>query len=219
MDIAKIRKKLKETKEMAREPSSPPPPEIEPPKETPEIEPALSEEGIESVEETPIAVEHKEKPKEPSEVISEAKEDIEELLTFKLSNEDYAFKVSDIEEILRPQRYAWVPKTENFVLGITSLRGKIIPLIDLKKRINLDGGYDEEKSKILILRGPKGSIGVVVDKVIDVIRVSSGEIVEPPSHLNEEKAKFIEGVVIVNNRFVSVMRLSEVMNFTISVTK
>jgi len=217
MDIAKIRKKLKETKEMAREPSPPPPPEVEPQKETPEIEPVLPEESVELTEEAPA--EPEETPQKPLEPIPEPYDDTEELLTFKLSNEDYAFKVSEIEEILRPQRYAWVPKTESFILGITSLRGKIIPLIDLKKRISLEGGYDGDKSKILILRGPKGSIGVVVDKVIDVIRVSSEEIVEPPSHLNEEKAKFIEGVVIVGNRFVSVMRLSEIMNFTIGATK
>jgi len=217
MDIAKIRKKLKETKEMAREPSPPPPPEVEPQKETPEIEPVLPEESAELTEEAPTETE--ETPQKPLEPIPEPYDDTEELLTFKLSNEDYAFKVSEIEEILRPQRYAWVPKTESFILGITSLRGKIIPLIDLKKRISLEGGYDGDKSKILILRGPKGSIGVVVDKVIDVIRVSSEEIVEPPSHLNEEKAKFIEGVVIVGNRFVSVMRLSEIMNFTIGATK
>jgi len=217
MDIAKIRKKLKETKEMAREPSPPPPPEVEPQKEIPDIEPILPEESKELIEEA--LTEPEETPQKPLEPISELYDDTEELLTFKLSNEDYAIRVSEIEEILRPQRYAWVPKTESFILGITSLRGKIIPLIDLKKRINLEGRYNGDKSKILILRGPKGSIGVVVDKVADVIRVSSEEIVEPPSHLIEDKAKFIEGVVIVGNRFVSVMRLSEIMNFTIGAAR
>ncbi len=60
-----------------------------------------------------------------------------ELLTFSLSNEEYAFRVSDVEEVLRMQRITMVPTMPDYVLGITSLRGKIIPVIDLKTRLNL----------------------------------------------------------------------------------
>ena len=60
-----------------------------------------------------------------------------ELLTFSLSNEEYAFRVSDVEEVLRMQKITMVPTMPDYVLGITSLRGKIIPVIDLKTRLSL----------------------------------------------------------------------------------
>lgn len=142
-------------------------------------------------------------------------DDIVELLTFKLGTEDYAFRVPDIEEILRTQRITTVPKVEEFIVGITSLRGKIIPVVDLKGRFYLKGGEQNDKAKILILRGPRGSIGVLVDKVINVIRIPSSGIVDPPTHLTETELKFIEGVAVADNRFISVVRVSEALNFKI----
>lgn len=261
MDIAKIRKKLKEAKspqqtEAEKEVQESSEPEvdaagskeeseeaIQQPEEVPQDEtlhtlrekPEEESEfhetliGEESVtEETPAqrypSAEIKEEEAEPerAEEKQEApvegtmQDDIVELLTFKLSNEDYAFRVSDIEEILRLQRVASVPRAQEFVFGITSLRGKIIPLLDIKKRLNLIGEDNNAKPKILILKGSKGSIGVLVDRVIDVIRVSSDVIVEPPAHLTESELKFIEGIAVSDNRFVSIVRIEEVLNFNIS---
>ncbi|MDP2168180.1 MAG: chemotaxis protein CheW [Thermodesulfovibrionales bacterium] len=269
MDIAKIRKKLKEAKEARQaekeaeaehsaEPivgagaefpeavagiipsphaeektgDSGPSEETEypayekPPEEDAEhvaLQPDIEEEEPEAEEaagELP-AKERMPSPKEPESTVppspdKEQEGDMVELLTFKLAKEDYAFKVSDVEEILKLQRFAKVPRTEKFMLGITSLRGKIIPLIDLRIRFSLSEDGAQGKEKIVILKGPKGSIGALVDRVIDVIRIPSGDIVEPPSHLSEAEAKFIEGVVVADNRFISVVRLQEAMNFRMS---
>ena len=70
-------------------------------------------------------------------VSSEDTVEMVELLTFSLSNEEYAFRVPAVEEVIRSQLIAYVPTMPGYVLGITSLRGKIIPVIDLKTRLNL----------------------------------------------------------------------------------
>lgn len=188
-------------------------------------EQALSAEKFEehpAPEERAIPAEDEEPPvsEPPPVVVTESQlptsEDaIVELLTFTLGTEVYAFKVSDIEEILRPQRYAPVPRTEDFIMGITSLRGKIIPLIDLKKRLSMPSEGGSGREKILILRGPRGSIGALVDKVIDVIRIPAEGIVAPPSHLSETQVKFLEGVVLSGGAFISVFRLEEALNFKV----
>ncbi|MBI4689819.1 MAG: purine-binding chemotaxis protein CheW [Nitrospirae bacterium] len=147
---------------------------------------------------------------EPMETIED--EDIVELLTFCLSTEDFAFRVSDIEEILRFQRIATVPKVPDYILGITSLRGKIIPVIDLRKRLSIkvEEEMDLLRKKILILKGSRGPIGTLIDKVKGVVRISLAEIVDPPAHLTEIELMFIEGVVLYHGRFISVIRMEKI---------
>lgn len=144
---------------------------------------------------------------------AEKAEEIIEMLTFRLLKEEFAFRISQLDEILRYQRITMVPKVPKYVLGITSLRGKIIPVIDLKLRLSLTDKQSDLDSagKILILKGPGGPIGATVDKVVGVVRISKSEILPPPSHLSETGLKFIDGVTIVDKRFVSIINMEEVV--------
>jgi purine-binding chemotaxis protein CheW len=144
---------------------------------------------------------------------AEKAEEIIEMLTFRLLKEEFAFRISQLDEILRYQRITMVPKVPKYVLGITSLRGKIIPVIDLKLKLSLTDKQSDLDStgKILILKGPGGPIGATVDKVVGVVRISKSEILPPPSHLSETGLKFIDGVAIVDKRFVSIINMEEVV--------
>jgi purine-binding chemotaxis protein CheW len=140
--------------------------------------------------------------------------DVIEILTFSLLKEEYAFRISQLEEIRRYQMITIVPKLPNYVLGITSLRGKVIPVIDLKTKLSLKDkptGIDQ-RGKILIIKGPKGPIGAAVDKVIGVIRIAKKEILPPPSHLTEKEIKFIEGIAVVDKRFISIIHMEETID-------
>jgi purine-binding chemotaxis protein CheW len=134
-----------------------------------------------------------------------------EILTFHLSKEDFAFRISQLHEIIRFQRITKVPKTSDFVLGITSLRGKTIPVIDLKQKLFLTDkvSFKNRDSKILIIKGSKGPIGVAVDKVVGVVNIPKSELLPPPSHLSETELRFIDGIAIVDKRFVSIINMEE----------
>ena len=150
-----------------------------------------------------------------------------ELLTFSLGTEEFAFKVSEVEEILKLQRMTKVPTMRDYVIGITSLRGKIIPVIDLKARLNLkhagevpEYGTEENpgggrEAKILIIEGLQGFIGATIDRVIGVVSLPKDRVLEPPSHLSEAEIKYIEGVVIFEKRFISVLCAEGTMNIEI----
>lgn len=258
MDIAKIRKKIKEGKEekekaqvastrnsdtrVATDRAESP--EVTPsPEETEELrgseekpvtkEASAAHEQQDETEEAPShetitppaeSVIHKAVPAAKAAEPEEISEAIVELLTFHLSTEEFAFRVFDIEEILRFQRIMPVPKVPDYILGITSLRGKIIPVIDLKKRLSIKGKgdtvladlqADNSRKKILTLKGPKGPAGAVIDKVKGVIRISPSEIVEPPAHLSEAELMFIEGVVLYNSRFISVIRMEKILEINL----
>ena len=150
-------------------------------------------------------------------VASEGTKNIIEILTFKLLGEDFAFRVSDLDEILKFQHITIVPKLPDYVLGVTSLRGKVIPVIDLKAKLSLRGeaADDSHGKKILIMKGPKGRIGAAVDKVTGFVRFAETELLPPPSHLSEEQAKFISGIAVVEKRFVSILNMQEAIALSI----
>ncbi len=141
----------------------------------------------------------------PEETIS----GIIELLTFQLAAEEFAFRISEVEEILKPQQITMVPKAPDYILGITSVRGKVMPVLDLKKRLSIkdNGASGKVRKKILMLKGPKGRIGTMIDRINGVIRIDESDIAEPPAHLSESDLMFVGGVVLYNGRFISVIRL------------
>jgi len=140
---------------------------------------------------------------------------IVEFLTFQLASEEFAFRISEVEEILTPQQITPVPKAPDYVLGITSVRGKVMPVLDLKIRLSIKdndasaSGGGKVRKKILTLKGPKGRIGTMIDRINGVIRIDESEIAEPPAHLNESDLMFVAGVVLYDSRFISVIRLEE----------
>ena len=166
----------------------------------------------------------------PEDITAHQDEDMVELLTFSLSHEEYAFRVPEVEEILRFQKIARVPTMPDYVLGITSLRGKIIPVIDLKTRLNLQarssgagssgelpetGQKTGTENKILIIEGPKGLIGASIDNVRGVVRLPRTAVLQPPGNLDENELRFIEGIVVLKKRFISIIHSEVAMDIQV----
>ncbi|MEJ2695898.1 MAG: chemotaxis protein CheW [Candidatus Sulfobium sp.] len=249
MDIAKIRKKAKEKELKAAQKHEGPageeigpaagPPEV-PAEETDTIrevseeaedpagEDLIRESGPlpEALQTEAVAIPYEEEREEPHEneaPSSEATVEVLELLSFTVAEKEFAFRIADVEEIIPYQGITLVPLLPHYVSGITSLRGKIIPVIDLKSRFALGQARERStssgspetngaKGKILILSGPKGIIGATVDKIKGVVRFPEDSMLAPPAHLTEEERKFIDGVVIQEKRFISIVRFGDAMN-------
>ena len=248
MDIAKIRKKAlskdagrKPVEKLGEKPVSAPAGDEK--REDQEKQAVVEEKGAaleempaaEIVAEIPAGEEARDDDKAgipAAEDITEADAgELVELLTFSLSNEEYAFRVSDVEEVLRMQKITMVPAMPDYVLGITSLRGKIIPVIDLKRRLGLqslstnspsdDAAVEAEAetvkhrgmgNKILIISGPRGMIGATIDRVTGVVRLPLSGMLQPPGHLDEKELKFIEGIVVIEKRFISIIHSEAAMD-------
>lgn len=249
MDIAKIRKKAREKEERKaaqerEEPSEergsgPPEAGTEGSEAVPEEPDDATEPGeyagqrdgrlAEVMEAEAVAVmpeETAEEPGEPGEMSSREAGNVLELLAFSIAGKEFAFRVADVEEIIPFQGITSVPLVPVYVSGIMSLRGKIIPVIDLKTRFGLaqsaPGFTSSEsseayrrKEKILILSGPKGLIGASVDKIKGVLRFPENSVLAPPAHLTEEERRFIEGVVILERRFISIVRFGDAVNIEV----
>jgi purine-binding chemotaxis protein CheW len=219
MDIAKIRKKLRESDAEKQPPKANgqmiPSPEdrIPPDEKIPELrekEESSQETNLQPQEEQKTPEKKQTPPEHTAEQKGEKAEEIIEILTFTLMQQEFAFRVSQLEEILRYQWTTRIPQIPPYVIGVTSLRGKVIPIIDLKLKLSLtERSRDNSKGNMLIVKGPKGPIGVTVDRVIGVVRIGESEILPPPSHLSEAELKFIEGIAVVEKRFISIINMEE----------
>jgi purine-binding chemotaxis protein CheW len=243
MDIAKIRKKLKksgavhgQSQDSRAAKTTPEDPGTEPETtlpdalhgQSPDAERQTGNAGQRNVdigeepesisqEKTKDKEERAEPPKTKYLSESEKADEIIEILTFRLMKEEFAFRISQLKEILRFQRITAVPRVPDYVLGITSLRGKVIPVIDLRLKLSLTDRVSDygNTGKILIVKGPKGPIGATVDKVTGVVRITKSEILPPPSHLSDNELKFIEGIALVDKRFVSIINMEETLTLNL----
>jgi purine-binding chemotaxis protein CheW len=233
MDIAKIRKKLKEldtakNEQKISEPACPADSPLEHKESALNAETASDLSDKSEAGETTKAIETKstvsgEEIKKPGDAdktivpagpagrpdIKEIQEEAE-ILAFKIANEEYAIRITDLQEVLRFQRITAVPRAPKYLRGITSLRGKILPVIDLKDRL----GLTEEnagKQKIIVISGKKEALGALVGAVLGVFRFPAGELLPPPSTLTDEEKKFIEGVIKMDNKFIPILKVDEIL--------
>jgi purine-binding chemotaxis protein CheW len=213
MDIAKIRKKLKRSggsKSQKKEgkknkPSSSGVDETR--------EPVMS--SVEVAAQETVTIPEEALPVLYDDDFTEEHVPVMELLSFQVSGQTYAFKVENVQEILRSQPVTPVPGTESFLSGITSVRGSIIPVMDMGRRMIKDVDHDYGKrAKILVVYGPKGSIGVLIESAVKVLLVPVESAEEVPQSLPDEEAHFIEHVVRDGGKLVFIINVDNLFNFS-----
>ena len=128
-----------------------------------------------------------------------------EYLAFTLSGEEYAIDIMKIREIIRLPAVTFVPRAPACILGILSLRGVIIPLIDLRRRMGLDGGNRPRTSRVIVVSSERGPGGFCVDAITGVVHFNPEEIEPPPSTLQGECTYLIRGVSRYRGRMIAIV--------------
>lgn len=141
---------------------------------------------------------------------------VEELVVFKLLEQNYAIDISTVHEIIRMEHITRVPRTPHFVEGVINLRGKIVPVIDLKKRFGLTSEVEATAdSRIIIVEVEGTTIGIIVDGVREVLRLPQSEIEPTPPVLNNDiDATYIRGVGKFNDWLIVLLEIKNVLNDT-----
>ena len=134
-----------------------------------------------------------------------------QLAIFRLASEEYAIDISHVSEIRKMINITRVPRTSDYYLGVMNLRGSVLPVIDLKKRLSLPNAKQTDDSRIIILKVDDIPFGVTVDAVSEVTIIDKSNI-EPPSSVdtNVEK-KFINGVGKQGNRLLIMLNVAEII--------
>jgi purine-binding chemotaxis protein CheW len=117
-----------------------------------------------------------------------------EMLSFQLSGEEYAVMVADVREVLKIRELTRVPNAPEYVQGVTSLRGTMLPVIDLCTRLGLRPAERNEKARIIVVTTDDEDVGLSVDRVNGVIRALPESIKPAPEHV-EQGSDFLRGIV------------------------
>lgn len=120
-------------------------------------------------------------------------------LTFPLGKEIFGIEIRFVTEIIGIQSITYVPEVPAYVKGIINLRGKIIPVIDIRLKFKKDTIPYDDRTCIIVIDLKDTSIGLIVDCVSEVIDISDENIVAPPSYKTGFQNKFIKGIGKVGN--------------------
>lgn len=137
-------------------------------------------------------------------------------LMFYLNEENYGIPILQVNEIIGVMEITPIPKTPNFMKGIINLRGKIIPVIDLRLKFSMEERkYDQLTCIIiveLVIAGHKSFVGVVVDKVAEVVNVYSNDVELPPQYGQEDENNFLTGIGKVKDKVVMLLDIESIIN-------
>ena len=122
-----------------------------------------------------------------------------EMLSFRLGGEEYALMVEDVKEVLKNRELTQVPNAPEYILGVTALRGPILAVIDLSRRLGLPPAARDDKSRILVVSSNDEDTGIVVDRVTGVVRIHLEDIRPVPETI-EQGSEYLRGIVRKNDR-------------------
>lgn len=133
-----------------------------------------------------------------------------QLVIFRLGSEEYGLPITKVQEINRLVPITKLPQTPSFMEGIINLRGRIIPVIDLRKRFQLKTADHGDESRIIIVEVSGQTVGIIVDAVNEVVRMP-GSSVEPPPPVFILDAQYIYGVGKLEDRLLILLDIDKIL--------
>jgi purine-binding chemotaxis protein CheW len=135
-----------------------------------------------------------------------------QIVVFELNAEQYGVNIAVVESIIKMQPITQMPHAPAFVEGVTNLRGKVLPVIDLHKRFNLLPRPADKNSRIIVFAVNGTEVGMIVDGVSEVLTIDE-ETVEPvPAITTTIESQFITGIAKLDGRLVILLDLNQVLS-------
>jgi len=139
----------------------------------------------------------------------------EQLVIFDLSGQKYAIPVLNTQEIIKMIDITPIPRADSYIEGVINLRGRIVPIINLNKRLDLARSETTRDTRIIVVEHKETSVGMIVDRVQEVGRYNPDEIERPESVMKENE--FVSGVVKKENALWLLLQLDKVLpNISVS---
>lgn len=138
-------------------------------------------------------------------------------LSFILGDEEYGLEILKVQEINGMMGITRVPRTPDYVRGVINLRGRVIPIVSLRKKFKMPAVADTEKTCIIVVQVAHGdreiTMGIIVDEVSEVLNIGDSQIDPPPSFGGGmEEAEFIIGMGKLENKVVILLDIDRVMS-------
>jgi len=137
----------------------------------------------------------------------------EQLVSFKIENEEFGVGIEEVQEIIRLPEITKVPKAPSFVEGVINLRGNVLPVIDLRKRFDLEATKKTNATRIVVVNVDNKTTGIIVDSVSEVLRLPKNAIEPPPPIVAGIEAKYLRGIGKLDDgkRLIILLNLNEIL--------
>lgn len=136
---------------------------------------------------------------------------VEQLIAFQIAGETYAVPISRVHEIIRVCAITPVPRAPRHVCGVVNLRGKIVPVVDLRSRMGIASAQATDQSRIIVVESGSGSVGMVVDAVSEVVRLSAEQVQPPPILVADLETDLVLGLGRLDGDLVILLDLDRVL--------
>jgi purine-binding chemotaxis protein CheW len=138
-------------------------------------------------------------------------EPMEHLVTFLLADEEYGLDVRVVQEIIRLTEITHVPRSPGFIKGVINLRGRIIPVVDLKRKLELGEVEPSRLSRIVVVKLRDRLIGLLVDGASQVLKIPVSSIDAAPEEILDVNVSFIRGVAKLQKRLIVLLDLQKIL--------
>jgi purine-binding chemotaxis protein CheW len=145
-------------------------------------------------------------------VSAENYKEVLQLVSFKIGNEEFGVDILQVQEINRLVDVTRVPNAPDFVEGVMNLRGRIVPVVNLRKRLGLEKRENDKDTRIVVVEIEGKTIGFIVDSVSEVLRVSKSVVEPPPELISGIDSEYIIGIAKLENRLLILLDLKKVLN-------
>ncbi len=132
------------------------------------------------------------------------------LVTFNLDHEEYGVNIGSVQEIIRVGQITAVPNAPEFVKGVINLRGRVIPVLNLRRRLELSEGKLTKDSRIVVVESGTKVLGLLVDGVSHVLRIPASSVDLPPAESGQTRT-YIRAIGKVDSRLIMLMDLDKVL--------
>ncbi|HZW81158.1 MAG TPA: chemotaxis protein CheW [Candidatus Deferrimicrobiaceae bacterium] len=140
-----------------------------------------------------------------------AHEELLQLVGFHVGGEEFVIDILRVQEIIRTQQLTRVPNSPDCMEGVMNLRGKIIPVIGLRKRFGLEEAAPDKQNRIVVVEIQGAVLGFVVDAVSEVLRIPAGSV-EPPPRISLVEREYVAGVGKVGDRLLILLDADRLMS-------
>ncbi|MFW5697657.1 MAG: chemotaxis protein CheW [Fimbriimonadaceae bacterium] len=132
-------------------------------------------------------------------------------VVFRLGDESYGIEIFRVNEIIRLCQITPVPRTGMHIRGLVNLRGKTIPVVDLRRRLNLADAEDADATQIIVVESDQGNVGIVVDAVTEVITLTNDQLEDTPALVADNNTDFVRAVAKCDGDLITLLDLDKAL--------